>query len=91
MQLLLELGANVNIQDYDLWTPLHIAAACGHMTIAETLLEVHEHAYAKSCIRVMLKTLGEPRDKLIIIMATIIVCMYCCQSKIDLALMELAH
>ena len=39
-QLLLEHGADVNIQDYDLWTPLHVAAACGHTSIAETLLEV---------------------------------------------------
>lgn len=40
MEVLLEHGADVNIQDYDLWTPLHVAAACGHTGIAETLLEV---------------------------------------------------
>lgn len=40
VQLLLEHGADVNIQDNDLWTPLHVAAACGHKNIAEILLEV---------------------------------------------------
>ncbi len=37
---LLELGANVNIQDNDLWTPLHVAAACGSKEIVELLLRV---------------------------------------------------
>ena len=37
---LLEFGADVNIQDNDLWTPLHVAAACGSRKIVELLLEV---------------------------------------------------
>ena len=37
---LLEFGAKVNIQDNDLWTPLHVAAACGSAEIVELLLKV---------------------------------------------------
>ncbi len=40
VQCLLEHGANINIQDNDLWTPLHVATACGHMEIIQLLLEV---------------------------------------------------
>ena len=39
---LLELGANVNVQDNDLWTPLHVATACGSKEIVEVLLSVSE-------------------------------------------------
>lgn len=40
VKCLLEHGANINIQDNDLWTPLHVAAACGHKEIVHQLLEV---------------------------------------------------
>ena len=40
MKQLLEFGADVNIQDNDLWTPLHVAAACGSKEIVEILLSV---------------------------------------------------
>ncbi len=41
-RLLLEHGANVNVQDNDLWTPLHVAAACGTIEIVELLLQVND-------------------------------------------------
>ena len=37
---LLEFGANVNIQDNDHWTPLHVAAACASKEMVELLLKV---------------------------------------------------
>ena len=40
VRLLLQHGAKVNIQDNDLWTPLHVAAACGTIEIVKLLLEV---------------------------------------------------
>ena len=39
-ELVLENGANINICDDDLWTPLHVAAACGHRETIKLLLEV---------------------------------------------------
>ena len=40
---LLQLGADINTQDNDLWTPLHVAAACGSKEIVELLLQVSNH------------------------------------------------
>ena len=42
VRLLLRHGAKVNIQDNDLWTPLHVAAACDNAELVELLLEVSE-------------------------------------------------
>lgn len=35
VSFLLEHGANVNQVDSEGWTPLHVAASCGHPDIAE--------------------------------------------------------
>ena len=37
--LLLQYGANINIKDRDLWTPLHAAATCAHFKIVILLVE----------------------------------------------------
>lgn len=39
IELLLECNANINIQDDDFWTPLHVAAACGYRDMVLYLLE----------------------------------------------------
>ncbi|XP_077993573.1 protein phosphatase 1 regulatory subunit 16A-like [Glandiceps talaboti] len=38
MKALIEFGANINARDSELWTPLHAAATCGHVHLAEYLL-----------------------------------------------------
>ena len=38
VKYLVEHNANVNACDKELWTPLHAAAACGHMSIIKYLL-----------------------------------------------------
>jgi ankyrin repeat protein len=38
-QLLLDHGADVNVQKADLWAPLHHASGNGHLKVAESLLE----------------------------------------------------
>nr|XP_006824751.1 PREDICTED: protein phosphatase 1 regulatory inhibitor subunit 16B-like [Saccoglossus kowalevskii] len=38
MKILIDFGANVNARDSELWTPLHAAATCGHVHLAEYLL-----------------------------------------------------
>lgn len=48
-ELLIERGLNVNLQDEDLWTALHVACACDHADVVLLLLLVrdmckHEHA-----------------------------------------------
>lgn len=35
----MEHNANINAHDKESWTPLHAAAACGHMTIIRYLVE----------------------------------------------------
>ncbi|XP_059176383.1 protein phosphatase 1 regulatory subunit 16A-like isoform X2 [Physella acuta] len=39
LKLLLEFGANVNACDSEMWTPLHAAATCGHVTLCKHLIE----------------------------------------------------
>ena len=39
VKYLIEHKANVNACDNELWTPLHAAAACGHMSIIKYLLK----------------------------------------------------
>jgi ankyrin repeat protein len=39
VQLLLDRGADVNAQDDDLSTPLHFAARCGDLQVAEVLIK----------------------------------------------------
>lgn len=49
-ELLIERGLNVNLQDEDLWTALHVACVCDHADVVLLLLLVrntlskHEHA-----------------------------------------------
>ncbi|ESO03111.1 hypothetical protein HELRODRAFT_80714 [Helobdella robusta] len=38
-ELLLKYKAKVNIRDKELWTPLHVAATCGHVEIIKILIE----------------------------------------------------
>lgn len=39
-ELLIELGLNVNLQDEDLWTALHVACVCDHADVVLLLLLV---------------------------------------------------
>ena len=39
-ELLIQRGADVNIQDDDWWTPLHAASACEMVEIVQLLLSV---------------------------------------------------
>ena len=39
MRVLVEKGANVNVTDRELWTPLHAASTCGHRHLAKFLIE----------------------------------------------------
>ncbi len=42
---MLELRANPNVHDNDLWTPLHVAAACGSKEIVKLLLSVSKKSF----------------------------------------------
>lgn len=39
MELLCEFGAEVNCRDKYLYTPLHVAAALGHVNVAKQLMD----------------------------------------------------
>ncbi|ESN94703.1 hypothetical protein HELRODRAFT_95847, partial [Helobdella robusta] len=39
MKLFIRYGAEVNSRDCDLWTPLHLAATCGNITLCQCLCE----------------------------------------------------
>lgn len=39
-EVLMERGVNVNLQDEDLWTALHVACACDHADVVLLLLLV---------------------------------------------------
>ncbi|GFS06607.1 protein phosphatase 1 regulatory subunit 16A [Elysia marginata] len=39
LKLLLDYGANVNACDSEMWTPLHAAATCGHVTLCKHLID----------------------------------------------------
>jgi hypothetical protein len=39
VEILLDNGSHVDYQDEDLWSPLHMAAACNHINIVQLLLE----------------------------------------------------
>ncbi len=43
-ELLIERGLNVNLQDEDLWTALHVACVCDHADVVLLLLLVKTHA-----------------------------------------------
>ena len=38
MKVLVEAGADVNVTDRELWTPLHAASTCGHVNLAQYLI-----------------------------------------------------
>jgi len=37
--ILLDAGADVNSRDFEQWTPLHAAAACGRIALCKCLCE----------------------------------------------------
>lgn len=37
--VLLKYGASVNARDSELWTPLHAASTCGHLSLCHYLVE----------------------------------------------------
>ena len=39
MKLLVEHGADVNVTDRELWTPLHASSTCGHVNLARFLVD----------------------------------------------------
>lgn len=43
VSLLLKFGADVNVTDRDLWTPLHAAATCGHFKVVTLLVQAKAH------------------------------------------------
>jgi len=47
----MEFGANLDLQDHDQWTPLHMAAACGSAEIVKFLLEVRPSFFFQLLIR----------------------------------------
>ncbi|ESO05927.1 hypothetical protein HELRODRAFT_120022, partial [Helobdella robusta] len=51
--LLIEYGANVNACDSELWTPLHAAAACGHLYLCKHLIENGSNLMAVNCDAMM--------------------------------------
>lgn len=38
LKVLLDNGADVNIQDREMWTPLHAASTCGHRDLTAQLI-----------------------------------------------------
>ena len=51
-ELLIERGLNVNLQDEDLWTALHVACVCDHADVVLLLLLVR-CTHAKISMRVI--------------------------------------
>jgi ankyrin repeat protein len=39
VHILLDAGADVNSRDFEQWTPLHAAAACGRVSLCKCLCE----------------------------------------------------
>jgi protein phosphatase 1 regulatory subunit 12A len=39
VKFLVNLGANINVEDKESWTPLHATVNCGHNSIARYLIE----------------------------------------------------
>lgn len=54
-EILIERGLNVNLQDEDLWTALHVACACDHTDMMLLLLLVriktHNYTYTQIVIQ----------------------------------------
>lgn len=49
-ELLIERGLNVNLQDEDLWTALHVACVCDHADVVLLLLLVRDtHTEIRTC------------------------------------------
>ncbi|XP_041455110.1 protein phosphatase 1 regulatory inhibitor subunit 16B-like isoform X2 [Lytechinus variegatus] len=46
MRILVEKGADVNVTDRELWTPLHAASTCGHKHLAHFLIQKGAHLLA---------------------------------------------
>ena len=67
MKQLLECGADVNIQDNDLWTPLHVAAACGSKEIVKLLLEVSQPVSHRR----------GPGDFVVVVVVVVVRCCLC--------------
>lgn len=39
VEFLVKLGADVNVEDRESWTPLHATVNCGHLSIARYLID----------------------------------------------------
>ncbi len=48
MNLLLQNGAEVNVTDKNMWTPLHCAASQGHLSIVELLVDKGANVMAQT-------------------------------------------
>ncbi|XP_011666022.1 protein phosphatase 1 regulatory subunit 12A isoform X1 [Strongylocentrotus purpuratus] len=46
MRILVDKGADVNVTDRELWTPLHAASTCGHRHLAQFLIQRGAHLLA---------------------------------------------
>lgn len=46
-EILIEQGLNINLQDEDLWTALHVACACDHTDMMLLLLLVRINTHSK--------------------------------------------
>ncbi len=80
VSFLLEHNANVNQVDSEGWTPLHVAASCGHTDIAECVVYVSTVCRTQLCNTVLFATLGVPECGVgarVLLLSTILTLLSC--------------